>query len=107
MGLIRYMKRQASLYVQFIKQGILGTGKDHHSLHLSEVLLSIVQVWLRCSYSIMADGVRFILDKLASLFRRLEDTELFSHVRTCTVDFNRRQPLTIHLFNNRTKLEPL
>eukprot|EP01032_Pedospumella_encystans_P026165 gene26165-29558_t len=27
----------------------------------------------------MADGVRFILDKLASLFRRLEDTELFSH----------------------------
>ncbi len=60
MGLIRYMKRQASLYVQFIKQGILGTGKDHHSLHLSEVLLSIVQVWLRCSYSIMADGVRFL-----------------------------------------------
>ncbi len=28
----------------------------------------------------MADGVRFILDKLAALFRRLEDTELFSHV---------------------------
>lgn len=28
----------------------------------------------------MADGVRYILDKLAALFRRLEDTELFTKV---------------------------